>query len=124
MRKNMAESPLIEPKPEQSKTESSNVAQHVGRLSDRAIQRVVGGNAFLRGRLYARRNAVADLVADDRTAHAKILVRSQEEPYQVKVNVGDAGEVTSQCSCPGWRGPTGHCKHVAALLVALRDRER
>ncbi|MEM9192342.1 MAG: SNF2-related protein, partial [Myxococcota bacterium] len=28
------------------------------------------------------------------------------------------------CTCPGFRGPTGHCKHVAALLVALRDRER
>src|SRR5690348_14917544 len=43
------------------------VAQHVGRLSDRAIQRVVGGNAFLRGRLYARRNAVADLAAEERS---------------------------------------------------------
>src|SRR5688572_18040889 len=54
------------------------VAQHVGRLSDRAIQRVVGGNAFLRGRLYARRNAVADLGADGNSATAKIMVRSQE----------------------------------------------
>ena len=36
----MAESQSIETAPE-----ATNVAQHVGRMSDRAIQRLVGGNA-------------------------------------------------------------------------------
>jgi superfamily II DNA or RNA helicase len=104
-------------------TENASFPQHVGRLSDRAIQRLVGGNAFLRGRIYARRNAVSDLRADANHASCRVLIRS-DEPIEVSANLGADGTIQSQCSCPAWRGPTGHCKHVAALLVALRDRER
>ncbi|HET8937114.1 MAG TPA: SNF2-related protein [Polyangiales bacterium] len=97
--------------------------QHVGRLSDRAIQRLVGGNAFLRGRIYARRNAVSDLHADATSASCRVLIRS-DEPIEVSATLNDEAVVVSKCTCQAWRGPTGHCKHVAALLVALRDRER
>jgi superfamily II DNA or RNA helicase len=100
------------------------ICEFAARLSDRAIQRITGGNAFLRGRIYARRNAVDLLDADGTDAAAEIRVRNQEEPYRPKVHVEGDGKITSTCTCPGWRGPTGHCKHVAALLVALRDRER
>jgi len=48
----MAESEAIEQAPDHA-----GIAQYVGRFSDRAIQRLVGGNAFLRGRIYARRSA-------------------------------------------------------------------
>ncbi|MCG8557441.1 MAG: DEAD/DEAH box helicase [Proteobacteria bacterium] len=92
-------------------------------MSDRAIQRLVGGNAFLRGRIYARRHAVSELKSNGKAAQCKILVRS-DEPLQTRTHLGDRGEITSHCTCQAWRGPTGHCKHVAALLVALRDQER
>jgi len=114
----MAESQLAE-----ITSESSNIAQHVGRMSDRAIQRLVGGNAFLRGRIYARRNAVSDLVIQGNSATCSVVVRA-DEPIAVQTELGGNGEIASQCGCQAWRGPTGHCKHVAALLVALRDRER
>lgn len=97
--------------------------QHVGRLSDRAIQRLVGGNAFLRGRIYARRSAVSDLHADASSASCRVLIRS-DEPIEVNASLSPEGVILSKCTCQAWRGPTGHCKHVAALLVALRDRER
>src|SRR4051812_12637324 len=113
----MAESPLIDTKSDLT------IAQHVAKLSDRAIQRITGGNAFLRGRLYARRNAVVDLLATGTTASAKILVRT-DQPYETQLGLTSEGQIISHCSCPAWRGPTGHCKHVAAVLVALRDRER
>lgn len=113
----MAESPLIDTK------NDLTIAQHVAKLSDRAIQRITGGNAFLRGRLYARRNAVVDLTANGTTASAKILVRA-DQPYETQLGLTSEGQIISHCSCPAWRGPTGHCKHVAAVLVALRDRER
>jgi superfamily II DNA or RNA helicase len=99
------------------------LAQHTSRLSDRAIQRLVGGNAFLRGRLYARRGAVAELRADERSAGAQVRGRT-DEPYAVDVTLSEDGALVSKCTCPAWKGPTGHCKHVAALLVALRDRTR
>src|SRR5215471_8206496 len=108
---------------ETSGTEPASFPQHVGRLSDRAIQRLVGGNAFLRGRIYARRNAVSDLRADATSASCRVLIRS-DEPIEVSAELGPEGTILSKCSCQAWRGPTGHCKHVAALLVALRDRER
>lgn len=113
----MAESQAVE-----SSGEVGSILQHVGKMSDRAIQRLVGGNAFLRGRIYARRNAVSDLVAGGNEARCRVVVR-QDEPIDTKVVLAN-GSVTSQCGCQAWRGPTGHCKHVAALLVALRDRER
>ncbi|MGD8860894.1 MAG: SNF2-related protein [Myxococcales bacterium] len=113
----MAESQAIEPP-----SEATTIAKHVGKFSDRAIQRQVGGNAFLRGRIYARRNAVANLDVGAQRAACDVLIKS-DEPIHVSVKL-DGGELTSKCACAAWRGPTGHCKHVAALLVALRDRER
>ncbi len=100
----------------------SRIAQHLAKFSDRAIQRVVGGNAFLRGRQYARRGDVRSLVTDDGAARAELHVK--QDVYFPRVNLQDDNTFISGCSCPGFRGPTSHCKHVAAVLVALRDRER
>ncbi len=95
----------------------------VASMSDRAIQRVVGGNAFLRGRIYARRNCVSDLREAEAGLTAKVTVRN-DDPNQLKVELNEDGSLRSHCTCSGWRGPTSHCKHVAAVLVAVRDRER
>ena len=99
-------------------------AEFASKLSDRAIQRITGGNAFLRGRIYARRNAVEGLRVDGDTAAAEIHMRNADEPYRPQIRLDEERKVVSSCTCPGWRGPANHCKHVAALLVALRDRER
>ncbi len=100
------------------------VAEHVAKLSDRAIQRIVGGNAWLRGRSYARRGSVEHLSAHGRSVSGEIQVRNQPEPYRPRAVLQEDGSFVSECNCPGWRGPTGHCKHVAAVLVALRDKVR
>lgn len=104
--------------------EKPPIVRRVVEMSDRAIQRVTGGNAFLRGRLYARRKSVEGLVAEGDEVHGEIHIRSAEEPYSTRVKLAEDGGFESQCNCPGWRGPSQHCKHVAAILVALRDRER
>jgi superfamily II DNA or RNA helicase len=101
------------------------VAKKLASMSDRAIQRVTGGNAFLRGRLYARRNAVENLEEEENQVSGEISVRTAEEPYRTTVKYdGEGDSWESSCTCPGWRGPTGHCKHVAAVMVALRDQVR
>lgn len=123
----MAESPVQEITPQDAPIEDSSkspIAKRVGTMSDRAIQRVTGGNAFLRGRLYARRNAISNLNAEGESVSGEIVVRSSADPYRTTVNLGPENTFISECNCPGWRGPDGHCKHVAAILVALRDRER
>src|SRR5690606_35029319 len=49
---------------------------------------------------------------------------SSDEPYTTSATVNDEDVWTSHCTCPGWRGADGHCKHVAAIMVALRDQVR
>ncbi len=101
------------------------VARQLAGMSDRAIQRVTGGNAFLRGRLYARRRAVEGIKEDGNTVTGTIAVRTADEPYRTTVSFDEEqGAWESSCTCPGWRGPTGHCKHVAAIMVALREQVR
>ena len=104
---------------------TTEVAKKLASMSDRAIQRVTGGNAFLRGRLYARRKAVENLKEDGHSARGEISVRTADEPYRTAISYKDESDSwESSCTCPGWRGPTGHCKHVAAVMVALRDEVR
>ena len=63
----------------------SRVAQHVGKFSDRAVQRVVGGNAFLRGRQYARRGDVRDIATEESEAWGRIQVKADGERSNVTV---------------------------------------
>ena len=99
------------------------ITQAVGRLSDRALARIVGANAYLRGRVYARQQMVNDIVLVGPTATARVHGRATD-PYDVKLELNAEGQFTSGCSCPAWRGSERHCKHIAALLVALRDKYR
>lgn len=45
------------------------------------------------------------------------------EPYAVKLQITPTG-FSSECTCPAFPKINGHCKHVAALLISLRDQVR
>jgi superfamily II DNA or RNA helicase len=70
-----------------------------------------------------RRHAVDKIVVED--AGARGQVRGTDvEPYQVTLQLSPTG-FTSSCTCPAFASSNGgHCKHVAALLIALRDQAR
>ena len=93
-------------------------------LSDRAAQKVVGSSAFLRGRMYARRNAVTLEGLDSGHASASIRGRTSDETRQVEVHYDGAGKITSRCSCNEWGGPVQHCRHVAAVVACLKASVR
>ncbi len=95
----------------------------IARMSERSLSRAVGVNAYQKGRGYARRGNVIDADVGAWSASGSVHGRAPV-PYEVRVDFNDTGAFTSACSCPAWRGPERHCKHVAALLVALRDRMR
>ncbi len=84
---------------------------------------MLGARAYLRGYDYVRRRAVDDIVVED--AGARGHVRGNEaEPYRVSLQLTPSG-FTSSCTCPAFASSNGgHCKHVAALLIALRDQAR
>jgi superfamily II DNA or RNA helicase len=91
------------------------------RMSERSLSRTVGMNAYQKGRGYARRGNVFDADVTNWMCFGRVHGRAVS-PYDVKVDLQESGAFQSLCSCPAWRGPERHCKHVAALLVHLRDR--
>jgi hypothetical protein len=94
----------------------------IATLNDRALRRLLGARAFLRGYDYVRRHAVDNVQIEE--ASAKGQVRGTEpDPYEVTIQLAPTG-ITSQCSCPAFSKINGHCKHVAALLIAVRDQFR
>jgi len=100
----------------------------IATLNDRALRRLLGARAFLRGYDYVRRHAVENVQVE--AASAKGQVRGTEpEPYEVTIQLAPpgpngSGGINSQCTCPAFSKINGHCKHVAALLIAVRDQFR
>jgi len=102
---------------------ASPFTEALSTLNDRALRRLLGARAYLRGYDYVRRRAVEGIVVED--AGARGHVRGNDaEPYRVTLQLTPSG-FTSTCTCPAFASSNGgHCKHVAALLIALRDQAR
>jgi len=90
-------------------------------LSDDALARRFGEGSFQRGRAYARQHRVGRVAAGG--GEDRVLVTATVDgtrTYQTVVSL-EAGlgvtSLTSHCTCP----LGGDCKHVVALLIALRD---
>jgi superfamily II DNA or RNA helicase len=101
---------------------STPFTEALSQLNDRALRRLLGARAFLRGYDYVRRQAVSDVQMEEISARGAVR-GTDPEPYAVKLQVTPTG-FTSDCSCPAFPKINGHCKHVAALLIALRDQVR
>jgi superfamily II DNA or RNA helicase len=76
----------------------------------------------MRGYDYVRRNAVNSLEVKESSAQAHVQ-GTDPVPYRVSLKVTPGG-LASECSCPPFATIHGHCKHVAAVLIALRERAR
>ncbi len=101
---------------------STPFTEALSQLNDRALRRLLGARAFLRGYDYVRRQAVSDVAMEEISARGAVR-GTDPEPYAVKLQVTPAG-FNSECTCPAFPKINGHCKHVAALLIALRDQVR
>jgi len=101
---------------------STPFTEALSQLNDRALRRLLGARAFLRGYDYVRRQAVSDVQLEEISARGAVR-GTDPDPYAVKLQVTPTG-FTSECSCPAFPKINGHCKHVAALLIALRDQVR
>ena len=91
-------------------------------LTDRGLRRFLGARAFLRGLDYVRRGAVSDIELSD-AASAGLVRGGEGESYHASLHLTPTG-FGSECSCPAFPKINGHCKHVAALLIACRDQAR
>ena len=101
---------------------STPIADTLSTLSDRGLRRLLGARTFLRGLEYARRRVVDDIQIAETTAEGRVR-GSDPDPYAVKVKITPEG-IKSECSCPVFAKSQQHCKHVAALLISVRDQAR
>ncbi|MFT3770059.1 MAG: SNF2-related protein [Minicystis sp.] len=83
---------------------------------------MLGARTFLRGLEYFRRRVVEDINVEDTSASGTVRA-SDSEPYPVTVALAADG-IKSQCNCPAFAKGGQHCKHVAALLISIRDQAR
>jgi hypothetical protein len=101
---------------------SSSIAVALSTLSDRGLRRLLGARTFLRGLDYEKRKVVGDLKVSQSDATARIK-GSDNDPYLTTIQLGGEG-ISSQCSCPAFQKTGHHCKHVAALLITVRNQAR
>ena len=101
---------------------SSSIAGALSTLSDRGLRRLLGARTFLRGLDYEKRKVVGDLQVNQANATARIK-GSDADPYQTTIQLGGDG-ISSECSCPAFQKTGHHCKHVAALLITVRNQAR
>ncbi len=98
------------------------ISDALSTLSDRGLRRLLGARTFLRGLEYFRRRAVSEVQV--RGAGATGKVRANEaQPFRVAVELTTDG-IQSRCTCPVFAKSGQHCKHVAALLISVRDHAR
>ncbi len=100
----------------------SSLADALSTLSDRGLRRLLGARTFLRGLDYEKRKVVEDVGVNESSAHGRVK-GSDPEPYDVTIRLGGEG-ITSHCTCPAFQKTGQHCKHVAALLITVRNQAR
>ncbi len=98
------------------------ISDALSTLSDRGLRRLLGARTFLRGLEYFRRRVVEDIHVGEMTASGTVKT-ADAEPFQVEVQLTPDG-IKSTCPCPAFAKANQHCKHVAALLIAVRDQAR
>jgi superfamily II DNA or RNA helicase len=100
----------------------SSISDALSTLSDRGLRRLLGARTFLRGLDYEKRRVVEDVALDTTSARGRVK-GSDAAPYDTAIHLGGEG-ITSTCSCPAFQKTGQHCKHVAALLITVRNQAR
>jgi superfamily II DNA or RNA helicase len=100
----------------------SSLSDALSTLSDRGLRRLLGARTFLRGLDYEKRRVVEDVRVNESIAQGRVK-GSDPEPYETTIRLGGEG-ITSHCTCPAFQKTGQHCKHVAALLITVRNQAR
>ncbi|HHH28173.1 MAG TPA: DEAD/DEAH box helicase, partial [Polyangiaceae bacterium] len=101
---------------------SAPISDALATLSDRGLRRLLGARTFLRGLEYFRRGSVNNVKIKGNLANGEVRA-NEADPFRPEVELTPEG-IQSTCSCPVFNKSGQHCKHVAALLIAVRDRAR
>ncbi len=100
----------------------STISEALSTLSDRGLRRLLGSRTFLRGLDYAKRGVVEGVDVQEKRSTGQVK-GSDPEPYRVEITLGGDG-INAHCSCPAHQKTNQHCKHIAALLITVRNQAR
>ncbi|MBY0206791.1 DEAD/DEAH box helicase [Paenibacillus cucumis (ex Kampfer et al. 2016)] len=86
------------------------------------IKLLCGVTAFKHGEEYQQSGRIGKLAVSEDGRHYQAFVRGTEA-YEVKVDLDDAGEIEAHCNCPAYGNYYDYCKHIAAVLLVIHERE-
>ncbi|WP_421385163.1 SNF2 helicase associated domain-containing protein [Bacillus salacetis] len=91
------------------------------KLNSKFITDMCGSVSFKRGEVYYKNNAVE--IEDYQHNYCKAIVKGGER-FEVIVTKDAHGDIHTNCSCPKLASFTLECQHVAAVLLAIKDRQQ
>ncbi len=100
----------------------SRLSDSLSTLSDRGLRKLLGARTFLRGLEYEKRRSVDQVGVGDLQATGRVK-GSDPEPYEVEISLTDDG-IQATCTCPAFKKTEQNCKHIAALLINVRNQAR
>nr|WP_285888939.1 DEAD/DEAH box helicase [Paenibacillus polysaccharolyticus] len=86
------------------------------------IKLLCGVTAFKHGEEYQQSGRIGKLAVSEDGRHYQAVVRGTKA-YEVKVDLDDAGEIEAHCNCPAYGNYYDYCKHIAAVLLVIHERE-
>lgn len=89
-------------------------------LTERKIKELCGTASYKRGETFLRRQKVS--IIENLSESCAAVVNGTEE-FQITVNKDQAGDILASCSCPSLGSYEKYCQHIAAVLLALREKQ-
>lgn len=90
-------------------------------LSEKKIKDLCGTVAYKKGDSFYRAGKVTFL--KEETEMCTAIVKGAEE-FQVNITTSGATQIQAKCSCPTLKNVRKHCQHIAAVLLALHERQQ
>lgn len=91
-------------------------------LTDRIIKLLCGRTSYDRGAAYHRGKRVTFTRYDSEASIYEAVVTGSKH-YEVSVEVDGNGDVDAECTCPAFHSYDNYCKHIAAVLFSIQEKE-
>lgn len=91
-------------------------------LTQRIIKLLCGPLSYEQGEVYYLNKRVAFQKYDDGTGSFEATVQGKAS-YKVQVEIDSNSDVEAKCSCPAYYSSFQYCKHIAAVLLNIREIE-
>ena len=91
------------------------------KLNQKIIKEMCGTVSFKRGEAYCRSNKVSFSREDDDVCEATV---TGSEDFYVTIKKAERGRIEAHCSCPKLASFQKDCQHIAAVLLALYEKQK